>query len=388
MQAVQVAGERPTAIVLLGADGTTYYRSGIRPPSAEADKLAAVAWLAQRSPDALARVLPDGGGILVRRDRRAPDGTVLQNLYLIKPAPGSGVVEEALPFDTAAFTAGKGLAGWRLQAISGLHVARGTRRALLRLTFEKPATPKTVTTAAETVTSAEPDTVTSTRETVTSGTAAAEPATREFLGWYDLDAKVFTDIFTEPRLVGAEPSVDGRLIHVLAARGKSDEDATALIVDERGQVKVTPVLDALRRVGYLYRGWASGRGLLLKKAGQDQVVLYDAMADTVEAPAGLDVFAASKAPQGDYALTWAGEPEEAPAVLVGRGGAPLALDFDGPVTVADWSADGRFALLLGARNERRQATKAWLLETEGTPRLREIVVPAPVAAARFLYEAL
>ncbi|HEX8550294.1 MAG TPA: hypothetical protein VF681_01935 [Abditibacteriaceae bacterium] len=369
--ASQPVTRRATALVFQGADGLSYYRAGLR---AEGDqKIPATLWIKQRAVDALTRAFPGGGGVLARRDRRAPSGEIVQRLLWIKPAPGGGVVEEELPFDTAAFAREKNLDGFSLRAISNLQLPQTSNsealRVFLRVTFEKIGTPQTA-------------------ETPTPQTEPATPETREFLGWYDLNAKTFATIFNEPRLVGAEASPEGRFVHVLAARANGQ--TAAILLDETGKELRAPSLSALRNVGFLYRGWIDDTRLLLKKSGQNQLVIYDAATDSVSAPKGLEAFAATLAPRGDWAVTWPSSvavDDDAPSLASIEKGAPQDIKLDGPLIVADWSADGERAILLGAPDERRRWTRAWLLSPVPLE-TREIVLPTPVSSAKFLYEAL
>jgi hypothetical protein len=536
----------PSAIVLLGADGKTYYRAGIRPAKEGEAELAARVWLQQRGPDALARVFPDGSGIFVRRDRRSPSGEIVQQLWRIIPAPDEKIVpsEEQLPFDADAYARENDIADWRLRAISGLQTplaTDGPRRVFLRLTYEErlpdvpaanreetalsnanaatPSTGSTIAPAGATSratpgsTSATPSTsggaspatpdpiVTApsgaairaaaeasarattevqnasprapgapattlpaaTGEPAATGASpaaptgaveptgavapadpatVATPATRDFLGWYDLDTKSFTTIWREKRLLGAEISPGGSYVHALALRpapGASLQsgqggDATALLLNDRGLELAAPVLRALRTIGYLYRGWVSDHEILLKKAGQNQTVIYNADSDSVSAPRGLsDAFAAwvspdtnrpsiasvlalADTPAGTRATeTTPAAPATSPSnsassrmALVFRNPsvdedvpAPLALETGEalgwpleqwanatPLSLAEWSADGRSLLLLQGRNERRQWNRVIVIQTAPFAAY-PIVVPdgAAITAARFLYEA-
>ena len=416
----------PNAIILLGADGVSYFRVAL---DDKAD-LAAKTWLTQRATDSVSRIAPDGSGVMVRRDRRNKDAEIVQQLWLVTPKPDGTPDETPLPLDADALAAARGWNGYRLRSISGLQWPQGQNRALLRLTYgartavaandKTPETkaPDLENADAKTADAKAPDAITPEakapdEKTPDEKTPAApdekipdvkvpdvktpEPkspeaqiTTQEILGWYDLGAKTFSPIFQEPRLVGVEISPDGKFIHVLAQRG--DGDATALLLDAQGKEQPSKTLQTLRAVGYLYKGWIDDSHILLKKSGQNQLVILDARRDEVAAPLGLNpAFSASVSPDGASALVFADEgaiATEIPRAIGAANGAPLDWKIEGelPIRVAAWSADSRFALLLQGAAPRGAATRATLLSFAPFS-ARPIALPGDVAvsAARFVY---
>lgn len=374
--ALEPQSTAPTAVMLMNADGVTYYRYPLQPVADKAAAPQLKPWLVQRAPDAVARLAPDASAVLTRRDRRDAEGEIIQQLILVTPGDPAST-ETKLTLDTAAIAAVKGWTNFRLRSISGLQwplrQTAGPERVLLRLTYEQKETD--------------------------AGVAAA---TQELLGWYDLKAQTFTPIWNENRLLGVELSAGGSFMHVLALRPQANGvqsgeggDATALLLDAEGKELPAKVLRALRTVGYLYRGWSDDTHLLLKRAGQNQLVVYDVANDTVAVPKGLDTaWTASAAPNGATALVWQSE-ESVDAILPQpidtTTGATLPWDTktwgDAPLAVASWSADSRYFLLLGKRNPRGNYGKVLVVGT--TPfSTQEITLPADAAisAARFVYE--
>jgi len=392
---------KPNAIILAGADGVSYFRVALDGDNPQGELPAATVWLNMRATDSISRIAPDGLSVVLRRDRRNKDAEVVQQLWQVVPKADGTPDETRLPLDTAALATARGWNDFRLRSISGLQWPLNQNRVLLRLTYvstvidDKNADANTPETKPEAATQNTPDAKTPDAKATDTQVAETkvpdtEIATQELLGWYDLETKTFSDIFAEPRLSGAEISPNGSFIHVLAARETGD--AMAILLNAQGKEQPSKTLRSLRAVGYLYRGWIDDSHILLKKSGQNQLVVFDALRDEVAAPRGLDAaWSASVAPDGASALVFPNEAaigREVPRALDVTKGAPLDWKIEGelPLGFAAWSADSRFALLLQGVDVRGVAKGVTLLSF--APFMaRPIALPegVAVAGARFVY---